>query len=79
MSLHRTICGKCGYPSLARNGRTLCCGVTLDYESKVKIKIYKRKRTGSTVTAQRIDAHCVPSSISSRQLDSDIQLNLFGG
>jgi uncharacterized Zn finger protein (UPF0148 family) len=46
-SLHRIVCGKCGYPSLARRGKTLCCGVSIAYESKVKVKVYKRKRKGS--------------------------------
>jgi hypothetical protein len=81
-SFHKTTCGKCGYPSLARKGRTLCCNVTLDYESKVKIKIYKRKRTGSARRSARFAGTPLAELYVSRQPDEGPdpdQLKLFGG
>jgi uncharacterized Zn finger protein (UPF0148 family) len=49
-SLHRTTCPKCGYPSLSKNNRTLCCNARL---SDVKPEIKARSRRLSQKPRQR--------------------------
>ncbi len=81
-SLHRTNCGKCGYPSLAKRGKTLCCSAPLYYESKVKVKTYKRKRRGPLGVEKEGIKILSQSSVSRQPVegpDPDKQLKLFGG
>jgi hypothetical protein len=40
--LHKTTCPRCGYPTLAQKGRTLCCGASLS-DTKPDIKIKERR------------------------------------
>jgi uncharacterized Zn finger protein (UPF0148 family) len=38
-SLHRTTCPKCGYPTLYKNARTLCCNARIsDVKPEIKAK-----------------------------------------